>query len=218
MAAQRRRNIVASRRKRRDEEGEEEGSVEVPLDDDSLSEGSADSHLEDEDADAEASDDSDDDATGSPQTERTTTQADEAQRAESKRQPSRNSLSPPKQLFASAVSDTEAMLNGFKVSDSAGDLSATPFDEMREEPERTTGRPPSAPPAETRRETFAERKRREHENHVKERDANPAFVPTKGSFFFHDKRSTEPGTNGHRPFNRSKSRPFGLIVDGNARR
>ncbi|KAF4979041.1 hypothetical protein F66182_17310, partial [Fusarium sp. NRRL 66182] len=76
-------------------------------------------------------------------------------------------------------------------------------------------RTPSAPPTESRRETFAERKRREHEEYIKARDENPAFVPTRGGFFLHDKRSTD-GNRSH--VNKSKSRPYGLIVDGNVGR
>jgi hypothetical protein len=113
------------------------------------------------------------------------------------------------------VSDTEAMLNGLKLSDDGDEVH---FDQLGEQRDLQTGRTPSAPPMEPKRETLAARKRREHEKYVKEREQNPAFVPTRGSFFLHDKRTSEAGSNGHRPFNKGKSRPVGLIVDGNSRK
>lgn len=113
------------------------------------------------------------------------------------------------------VSDTEAMLNGLVLSDDGDEVHFNQFGDQRD---LQTGRTPSAPPTEPKRETLAARKRREHEKYVKEREQNPAFVPTRGSFFLHDKRTSEAGSNGHRPFNKGKSRPVGLIVDGNSRK
>jgi len=46
-----------------------------------------------------------------------------------------------------------------------------------------------------RRETFAERKRREHEEYKKNRDSKPAFIPNRGAFFMHDQRSAFLGQN-----------------------
>ncbi|KAI9928036.1 hypothetical protein MW887_002888 [Aspergillus wentii] len=214
--APRSRNIVASRRRRRDEEGEDEGSIDGELEDDSLSEGSIISHQDDEDADGEGSDESDDEAPASPQSRINGHQVNGRLPETNQQLGRQNSVSPGKQAMQSAVSDTEAMLNGMKISGETNEVAEIHFDNM-EEPNQA-GRTPSAPPTEPRRETFAERKRREHEKYIKERDENPAFVPTRGSFFLHDKRSTESGTNGYRPFNKSKSRPYGLIVDGNTRR
>ena len=215
-----RRNIGASRRRRKEEEGEEEGSVDGGLDDDSLSEGSDVSHQEDEDADGESSDRSD----NGEEATRSTPQVDRVNgghQVNGRVPDTRNALSPGKLGKDSTVSDTEAMLNGLKISDSTSETGEVHFDNMKEEeqPDDQVGRTPSSvPPTESRRETFGEKKRREHERYLKERDKNPAFVPTRGSFFLHDKRSTESGTNGHRAFNKSKSRPYGLIVDGNVQR
>lgn len=212
-----RRNIGASRRRRKEEEGEDEGSVDGGLDDDSLSEGSDASHQEDEDADGESSDGSDTEATTStPQVDR----VNGGHRVNGRVPNTRNALSPGKPGKDSTVSDTEAMMNGLKISDSTSETGAIHFDNMKEEQlDDQVGRTPSSvPPTESRRETFGEKKRREHERYLKERDKNPAFVPTRGSFFLHDKRSTEPGTSGHKAFNKSKSRPYGLIVDGNVQR
>ncbi|KAJ5114631.1 hypothetical protein NUU61_000390 [Penicillium alfredii] len=204
--ASRRRHIGASRRKRRDDEGEDEGSMVGDLEEDSLSEASADSHQDDEDADGEGSEGSDNEgANGS--------QVNSRARDQSTQQ---SSTSPEKRGLKAAVSDTEAMMNGLKLSDETK-VGEIHFDQVQQDREPQTGRAPSAPPTEPRREASTARKRRENDKYVKERDQNPAFVPTRGSFFLHDKRTTE-GTNGFRPLNKTKSRPYGLIVDGNARR
>lgn len=209
--APRRRHIGASRRKRRDDEGEEEGSAAGDLEDDSLSEGSVSSHPGDEDADVEGSEEEQE--TQSQTTGKSNRgKVNGREPGKSKR---RSSATPNKPGLKTTVSDTEAMLNGLKVTDEDDEVD---FDQLEEDRELQTGRTPSAPPTEPKRETLAAKKRREHEKYVKERDQNPAFVPTRGRFFLHDNRTTEAGPNGHRPLNKGKSRPVGLIVDGNSRR
>lgn len=207
--APRRRHIGASRRKRREDEGEDEGSLAGDVEDDSLSEGSADSR-QDEDADGEGSESENDTATATDAGKVNGGQVN----GRNPGQPRRSSSSRGKPGLKTTVSDTEAMMKRLKISDQAGEESH--FDEMAEGRELQTGRTPSAPPTEPKRETLAAKKRREHDKYVKERDQNPAFVPTRGSFFLHDKRTNEGGNS--RPFNKGKSRPVGLIVDGNARR
>ncbi|KAJ5930714.1 hypothetical protein N7466_006207 [Penicillium verhagenii] len=206
--APQRRHIGASRRQRRDDDGEDEGSLAGDLEDDSLSEGSVRSHQEDEDADVEGSETEDETAAG--------LGTDKLNgRKTNGREPRRSSTSPTKPGLKTTVSDTEAMLNGLKVSDDSEEIQ---FHQVNQGRELQTGRTPSAPPTEPKRETLATRKRREHEKYVKERDQNPAFVPTRGSFFLHDKRTSELGSNNHRSSNKGKSRPYGLIVDGNTQR
>ena len=205
--APRRHHIGASRRKRRDDDGEDESSLAGDLEDDSLSEGSVDSHQDDEDADGEGSETEEE----TPTVTVTVTDKVNGSKFNGREQRS-SSTSPSKPGFKTTVSDTEAMLNGLKISSDAEEVR---FDQMEGQPLQTR-RTPSAPPTEPKRETLAARKRREHEKYSKERDQNPAFVPTRGSFFLHDKRSTEVGPTGHR--SKGKSRPYGLIVDGNARR
>lgn len=218
--APRRRNIGASRRKRRDEEGEDEGSIDGELEDDSLSDGSGISNPDDDDADGEGSDDSDDDGMStSPQV------AANGRRQINGRVPEinqelapRHSVSPRKHPMTTAVSDTEAMMNGLRILDESSEVMEVHFDDLKGESSHQTERTPSAPPTEPKRDTFLDRKRREQERHIREKDESPVVVPTRGSFFLHDKRTTETVTNGHKPFNKSKSRPYGLIVDGNVRR
>lgn len=209
-----RRHIGASRRKRRDDEGEDEGSQVGELDDDSLSEGSVDSHQEDEDADGEVSE-SDEEASTTVDTDKLKLNGRTTNGRDSNQTEQHSSTIPRKPALKMTVSDTEAMLNGLKLSDDGDEVH---FDQLGEQRDLQTGRTPSAPPTEPKRETLAARKRREHEKYVKEREQNPAFVPTRGSFFLHDKRTSEAGSNGHRLFNKGKSRPVGLIVDGNSRK
>ncbi|KAF9887152.1 hypothetical protein FE257_010527 [Aspergillus nanangensis] len=216
--APRRHNIGASRRRRRDEEGEDEGSVDGELEDDSLSEGSAVTHQDDDDADAEGSDESEDEVSTSAPADIANGQVNGRVPGSNQGVGRRNSSTPGKRLLATTLSDTEAMMNGMKVSDATSEVTEIHFDDVKggSSPQKM-GRTPSAPPTEPKRETFAERKRREPEKYSKERVENPAIVPTRGAFFLHDKRSAEFGSNGHKS-SKSKSRPYGLIVDGNVRR
>ncbi|KAJ6153821.1 hypothetical protein N7470_006780 [Penicillium chermesinum] len=205
--APRRRHIGASRRQRRDEEGEDEGPPAAEVEDDSLSEGSAESHQDDEDADVEASE-TEDEVTAGPD------------KLNGKKLNGREqryiSPSPDKPGLKATASDTEAMLNGLTISNDTEEDSLGQINDNQEPP---TSRTPSAPPTESKREPLATKKKRENDKYVKEREQNPAFVPTKGSFFLHDNRAAETGSNGRSSnSNKSKSRPFGLIVDGNARR
>ncbi|GAM43631.1 hypothetical protein TCE0_060r18595 [Talaromyces pinophilus] len=214
MAPARRHRIGASRR-RREDEGEDEGSTagHVEEDDDSMSDGSLPSHLgDDDDADGEGSDVSEDESSVTQHGSTTKNGHARAGRGP-KGDDSGEKLDVPfKPTLTATVSDTEAMMNGLKIS-AGQEVEEIEFDSMGKEDK--IGRTPSAPPTESRRETFAERKRREHEEYIKARDENPAFVPTRGGFFLHDKRSTD----GHRSHvNKSKSRPYGLIVDGNVGR
>lgn len=207
-----RRHIGASRRKRRDDDGEDEGSLAGAVDDDSLSEGSADSRQDEEDADGEGSESEDDTVTTAAGVDKVNGRQVNGRELDQPQRRSSASLGKPG--LKTTVSDTEAMLNGLKISGETGE--EIRFGEMEEEREVRPGRTPSAPPTEPKREPLAARKRRDHEKFAKEREQNPAVVPTRGSFFLHDKRTNEIG-NG-RTSNKGKSRPYGLIVDGNARR
>ncbi|PVI05127.1 hypothetical protein DM02DRAFT_127292 [Periconia macrospinosa] len=94
-----------------------------------------------------------------------------------------------------ASRDTDMMLNGLNSSDKQHDDEALDFE---------TGNPvEAAPPVggslPGRLESFAERKRREHEEYKKKRDSDPAFIPNRGAFFMHDQRSSS-AQNGFRQF------------------
>lgn len=206
-----RRQIGASRRRRRDE-GEDEGSTDGLLEDDSLSETSIVSNQDDDDADGEGSDVSDDETPGSPKVDPKNNLSNGRASEAKEVQLEQKSGSPGKPLFTSILSDTEAMLNGMKISGGASRVAEIQFGDMKEERDTEVARTPSAPPTEPRAGSFADRRRREQEQN-KERGESRA-TSTSG-VFSHGKRSTESSTNGYRPFNKSKSRPYGLIVDGN---
>lgn len=208
--APRRRHIGASRRQRRDNDGEDEGSLAGDLEDDSLSEGSADSRQDEEDADGEGSESEDYTTTTAEVDKLNPEQINGRDLGRSQRRSSALSTKPG---LKTTVSDTEATLHGTSL---AGETGEEPRFEGMEKRETQPGRTPSAPPTEPKREPLATRKRRENEKFTREREQNPAFVPTRGSFFLHDKRTNEAGNN--RASNKGKSRPYGLIVDGNARR
>lgn len=202
-----RRHIGASRRKRREEDGEDESSLAGDIEDDSLSEASLDSHQEEEDADAEGSE-SEDMATA--------TGTEQPNGGKTNGQATRHASALPTKLGLKAtVSDTEALLNGLQISDTPEEDRSHLMDQPMG---LQTGRTPSAPPTESKREAQASRKRRDHDKPAKERAQNPTFVPTRGDFFLHDKRSTETGPNNQRSSNKGKSRPYGLIVDSNTRK
>ncbi|PGH34458.1 hypothetical protein GX50_02726 [[Emmonsia] crescens] len=217
-----RRSRIASRR-RREDEGDEDGSMDGDLEDDSLSEGTLSAH-EDDDADEEGSDLSENDtAAGPEEIQATNGRAQAAGRGEGgEAQQGGKSVSPVGRLFGATVSDTEVMLNGMKLSRGPEGVEEIHFDDMKEERDNSVATPKSANNKGPRGETFAEKKRREHEEYIKERDSNPAFVPTRGGFFLHDKRNTNSPPNGYRsPYNsnnnnKPKTRPHGLIVDSNA--
>lgn len=217
------RHRIGASRRRREDEGEDEGSAageDIEQEDDSMSEGSLPSHLgDDDDADGEGSDLTDDEDSAAPQVTKKNGHRRADGHGKQDATSGQETLSVPyKPTLTTTVSDTEAMMNGLKVSDSAAAATEEiQFDQLHKLDDKA-GRSPSAPPAESRRETFAERKRREDEEYYRAREEDPAFVPTRGGFFLHDKRSTD-GANGHRShMNKPKSRPYGLIVDGNVGR
>ncbi|EAS36688.3 uncharacterized protein CIMG_02042 [Coccidioides immitis RS] len=202
MAPHHRRRLPASRR-RIEDEGEEDGSVAGDFEDDSLSEAS--SH-QDEDPEGEGSDFSDNDFPASPESRKD-------ERVESRTQKEANCSSPTKTPFAAKVSETEAMLNGMKLADDTAGVAEIHFDDMASEHDASPDLSDKAT-----RLPQSQRRRREQTENGKERGANPAFVPTRGGFFLHDKRSSN-SPNGYRTANNKlKSKPHGLIVDSNVRR
>lgn len=197
-----------------EDEGEEDGSVygDVDVDDDSMSEDSASSHPDD--GDGEGSD-----VTEHELHETNGHGAGQAPKDGRGGASSTRVKKRTKNLFESKVSETEAMLNGLKLTEEGEKLEELDFENMKEDAEPAAAAPSSRQEnnKSSKRETFTERKRRENEQYVKEREENPAFVPTRGGFFLHDKRTNSP-SNGHRNSNKAKSKPHGLIVDSNAPR
>ena len=196
MAAHRKRTNLA-RRRRLDDEGDDV-SVATEAADDSQSDVSVPSDV-DETADADNSDLSDVDSSPSLTTGKTKDKVNGASRTPKSRPDvtSRRVPSPPiarSDAAFAASKNTDLMVNGLKASDKTGGDEVVDFN---------TGNavePPSdATAVAGRPESFAERKRREHEEYKKKRDADPAFIPNRGAFFMHDQRSA-PGPNGFRQF------------------
>lgn len=207
MGAPRRKNLIASRR-RVDDEGEEEGSVVAGGEDDSLSEGSAISDADD-DADAEGSDTSD---VNTPERRSNAPKADTNGHPRAANGTVDQAVLPTKKPSGTAaMTDTEAMMNGLNITGDVDAAEGVEFDEMTEQPQISDRQDNPARNQEPagRSETLADRRRREHEEYKKKRDADPAFVPNRGGFFMHDHRSAAPGQNGFRPFGRGRGRGRG---------
>ena len=211
MGAPRRKNLIRSRRRVADdgEEEEEEGSVAAGVEDDSLSEGSAISDA-DEDADAEGSDG--DDVVSTKENPKAAPIAN-GHKGKSDGSGLQMSTTSTKPSFTAQMADTEVMMNGFRVSgeedegvafeDIGGSSEVQPSNEVAHGSPETSN-------ADTLGDTLGERRRREHEEYRKKRDADPAFVPNRGGFFMHDHRSAAPGQNGFRPFLRGRGRGRGI--------
>jgi hypothetical protein len=177
-------------RRRRDEDGEDNESIVQRRAADSQSENSLPS---DDDGDADDSDLSEAERPGSLSPEdQTTKAANGAAKTENEQPDAVAAASPPVAAtdgsFAKSQ-DTEAMMNGLKISEGG------PQEEETIEFE----------------ENFAERRRKEHEEYKKKRDADPAFIPTRGSFFMHDQRSHH-APDGMRIMGRGRGR--GAMVGG----
>jgi len=113
-----------------------------------------------------------------------------------------------------ASADTEAMLNGLKLDQSAEEGPATDFDELDQgatevkAADTPTERSHASP---VKGETLAERRRREHEEYKKKRDSDPTFIPNRGNFFMHDARA--PDQRGFTSY-RGRGRGRGGFIGG----
>ena len=208
MGSSRRNNLLKSRRRVIDDgEEEEEGSLPAGVEEDSLSEGSAISDADD-DADAEGSDGDD---TGSPIRDNIAVslianghqEAPEASASLSRQNPEKSTV-------VGDITDTEAMMNGLRFS--SNEEQGVSFDDLGKE----TGLLLQSDGTQVRSEAhttdnIGEKRRRDHEEYKKKRDADPAFVPNRGGFFMHDHRSAAPGQNGFRPFPRGRGRGRGGV-------
>ncbi|KAI9719062.1 MAG: hypothetical protein M1812_003692 [Candelaria pacifica] len=212
MVAHRRKDLVVSRR-RIEDEGEEEGSVAADLDDDSLSEGSGLSDEEDDFGDADGSDISAD----SPESPRLLEKPSVGANGHSKA-PNGIQEEKPKQRTAAssepvnkAITDTQAMMNGLNISEQSEDVEEIHFDEMTEDTSVSTKARLQPATMGSKNETPFEKRKREHDEYRKQRDADPAFVPNRGGFFMHDHRHAGPGQNGFKPFGRGRGRGRGTV-------
>ncbi|KAF2744707.1 hypothetical protein M011DRAFT_164645 [Sporormia fimetaria CBS 119925] len=193
MAAPRKRTGLVRRRRRDDES--DDMSVATDVADDSQSDVSVPSDI-DEDADADNSDLSETDSPSSPeQRKRKSKGATSPPTAKPRADVAvRQEPSPPiaRSDAAFPVSEvTKLMRNGLSMSDAAAGQEEVDFE--------TGDAVVESAPAAGKPETLAEKRRREHEEYKKKRDADPTFIPNRGNFFMHDQRSPG-GANGLRQF------------------
>ncbi len=217
MVGHRRKDLVKSRRRIDDGEEEEVGSDVAPLEDDSLSEATELSELEDEEGDADGSDISEQhdatDAKASPPKDKTTKNGSAAEPNGVATKPKSTNASPAKDGPVLAGTDTEIMMNGMQVPEGAV-VEEIHFDDIQEEvakEEAPSGEsaPEAASTAQTT-EPSQERRRRTQDEYRQKRDADPTFVPNRGGFFMHDHRHAGPGANGFRPFGKGRGRGRGV--------
>jgi hypothetical protein len=193
----RKRTNNIARRRRLDDEDESK-SVMTELADDSQSDASALSDV-DENGDADNSDLSEVDSAPSLTDGKVKRKANGAPDAKPRSDvTSRRQPSPPiarSDAAFTALQDTEMMLSGLDIADGTTHAEVVDFETGHA---ATNSAPAPAVGAPGRNETLGERRRREHEEYKKKRDADPAFIPNRGAFFMHDQRSA-PAQNGFRP-------------------
>jgi CASC3/Barentsz eIF4AIII binding len=100
-----------------------------------------------------------------------------------------------------AISDTEAMMNGLKISDDDSPPPAVDFDDAENEASQSA--PESSKPANL--VAPVEKKRMGHDEYKKKLETDPMFIPTRGNFFMHDER-TAGQQNGLKPYGRGRGR------------
>lgn len=89
-----------------------------------------------------------------------------------------------------ATADTEAMMKGMKLQDSTE--GAIQFGDM-DEPVHIPTSNRSQAGVNGRAERPVERQKREHQEYKQKRSADPAFIPSRGNFFMHDTRGVPNG-------------------------
>lgn len=200
MGARQRRDLVV-RRRRVEDEGDDEGAQDITeMDDDSLSEGSIisddeDVHEDDEPVNGDI----------------TTNEVPQSTKMNGNRSTGQNggqtkasNGTTEASKFTNGANDMEMMVNGPKTSEP---VETVQFEDFREDETKDTPSPAivtSTAQMDRSQEQPHERRRREHEEYKKKRDADPAFVPNRGAFFMHDHRHAGPAANGFRPFGRGR--------------
>ena len=204
----RQRKDLAAIRRRVEDEGDEEGALDVgDLDDDSLSEGSIiseedDAHEGDEVSTIGAA------PAASPKLSKING-TEETLPKDAKGKSPNGTTEAPKKPLTNGTSDMDMMLNGLKISDQSTNVEEVQYEDLREDVEVQVPSPAvvnSTAQMDQPQEQPYERRKREHEEYKKKRDADPAFVPNRGAFFMHDHRHSGPAANGFRPFGRGRGR------------
>ncbi|PQE05716.1 CASC3 Barentsz domain-containing protein [Rutstroemia sp. NJR-2017a BVV2] len=197
-----RRDLV-SRRRRVEDEGDEEGAQDIGgLDDDSLTEGSI---ISDEEEAPEGEETVDGDTANPESSEKAKVNGSSSNQPANAEKTSSNATGPSKSSLTNGTTETDMMLNGINLPDATSE--AVNFEDFQENDTAYTPSPAivtSTAQMDRPQELPHERRRREHEEYKKRRDADPAFVPNRGAFFMHDHRHAGPAANGFRPFGRGR--------------
>ena len=192
-------------RKRREEEGEDdEGSIVPAAEDDSMSEESASDADEDGDGDVSETTDLDIATT----TNGHATPLNNGYQKQDKGGQYRSSPRARGIAEASAINDTNAMMNGLQVTQDEHLDEGINFDELQESNERVSAGKEAELERTGKPTSIAEQRRQDHEEYKRKRDADPAFVPNRGGFFMHDQRNSNGAQTGSKP-NGGKTRGKG---------
>lgn len=195
-----RKNVIA--RRRVEDEGDDEGAQDIgEMDDDSFSEGSLLSDEEDANEDDEPNHGEVVPTESPGSTKMNGNRSDGQNGGQTK---ASNGTTTEASKFTNGTNDMEMMVNGPKSSEP---VEAVQFEDFREDETKDTPSPAivtSTAQMDRPQEQPHERRRREHEEYKKKRDADPAFVPNRGAFFMHDHRHAGPAANGFRPFGRGR--------------
>lgn len=88
--------------------------------------------------------------------------------------------------------DTQAMVRGLNIGDQMAE-EAIEFESVSRR--GSVGLPPPTQPANGHSESAGLRQRHDHEDYRRKRDVDPAFIPNRGNFFMHDTRSNYGQSN-----------------------
>lgn len=205
MGHKQRRDLAASRR-RVEDEGDEEGALDAgDLDDDS-SEGSILTDQEDETHEGDEVGTVGAAPADAPELSRMNGNGRATSGSALRSNGTKESS---KATHANATRDLDMMLNGLKLSDQNGTAQEVQYEDLREHEGIPTPSPvvvDSNAQMDRPQELPHERRRREHEEYKRKRDADPVFVPNRGAFFMHDHRHSGPAANGFRPFGKGRGR------------
>ncbi|TVY68620.1 hypothetical protein LSUE1_G008917 [Lachnellula suecica] len=209
MVHRHRKDLAASRR-RVEDEGDEEGVLDpADLDEESLSEGSI---ISEDDETPEGDELPSVQSPAAGPVAKVNGNINGGRRStETKSASTNGSSAESKTTHTNGTSDMDLMLNGLKLSEQNGAAEEVHYEDLRVDAD-IQEREPSLPVVKSTaqmdqpQELPHERRRREHEEYKKKRDADPAFVPNRGAFFMHDHRHSGPAANGFRPFGRGRGR------------
>lgn len=208
LAVSRRKALPVSRRRGKEDEGEELGVEEDSYTDDS--------GISDDDAATEGSltDEEGDDVDEGEATDAAVANGEPKVNGHGKA-----SAGGKGKIVHQVKGDTDVMLNGVRGADDAVEVdfadmgeddveSKAPTLEQEEEPvgvEVEEAEEEEEQAEEKSVEKPQDKRRGDHEDYKKRRDADPTFVPNRGGFYLHDHRHAE-GSNGFRPFARGGAR------------